>query len=398
MKRLYLLAAILIIFEGIGHTQERECGFDHDINPFGAIDAKNSTKLEQRGTGNCCNTECIPVVFHIIHHPDDPYIPDEFILGQFRMLNSNFKGYIAGKSKIPPEFRKLVGLFPYRFCLASSGEDRNVPAILRVETNQKKIGVSEDLFNSELGGSTPFDTELYLNIWIADCGDFISGFASKPGQEEKGKSGIIINPIYFNSKAPSQYSEGKVLVHEIGHYLGLEHTWGHGYGCDIDDGIGDTPLQYGPYFGCPDYPSYSCNTSNMFMNYMDYVDDQCMVLFTMDQTERMTETLNHSRPGILHNVSICYEHNKRNVPFALYPNPAREFIFLSKQDLSLQGTMEIKFYDVLGQMKYELTLGDDDIFPYCLDISTLETGIYLVQLSQLRGVDYTIKFAKFDKS
>jgi hypothetical protein len=64
------------------------------------------------------------------------------------------------------------------------------------------------------------------------------------------------------------------------------HIWGNGGRCGNDDGVTDTPDSLTSYSGCPSYPQYSCKTSNMYMNYMDYVDDNCMFMFTLGQKLR----------------------------------------------------------------------------------------------------------------
>jgi hypothetical protein len=69
--------------------------------------------------------------------------------------------------------------------------------------------------------------------------------------------------------------------------------------------VSDTPVQQGPNYGCPTFPHPSCgNTSDMFMNYMDYTDDACMNLFTQAQKTRMRAVLapNGFRAGLLNSL------------------------------------------------------------------------------------------------
>lgn len=63
-----------------------------------------------------------------------------------------------------------------------------------------------------------------------------------------------------------------------------------GTGCTGMDGVDDTPNQAGPNYGCPEFPHVSCNSGpdrDMFMNFMDLVDDRCMVMFTKGQSIRV---------------------------------------------------------------------------------------------------------------
>jgi len=76
------------------------------------------------------------------------------------------------------------------------------------------------------------------------------------------------------------------MTHEVGHWLNLRHIWGDGR-CKRDDFVSDTPSSDNPNYGCPSYPTVNCRSNDMTMNYMDYVDDACMYMFSEGQKERM---------------------------------------------------------------------------------------------------------------
>jgi hypothetical protein len=68
--------------------------------------------------------------------------------------------------------------------------------------------------------------------------------------------------------------------------MNLRHIWGDA-NCG-DDLVDDTPTAHGANYGCPgSINSCVADTREMTMNYMDYTDDACMYMFTIDQTERM---------------------------------------------------------------------------------------------------------------
>src|SRR5207253_634101 len=87
------------------------------------------------------------------------------------------------------------------------------------------------------------------------------------------------------------YNLGRSATHEIGHWLNLFHIWGDDNGsCNGSDQVSDTPNQGNNNFGCPSFPhTDNCASGNgvMFMNYMDYTDDDCMNMFTAGQKDRM---------------------------------------------------------------------------------------------------------------
>nr|WP_276611057.1 M43 family zinc metalloprotease [Kineococcus siccus] len=88
---------------------------------------------------------------------------------------------------------------------------------------------------------------------------------------------------------------GRTATHEVGHYLDLFHLWGElQASCEDTDEVDDTPNQRGPHRGRPEFPQVSCDNGpagDLFMDYMDYVDDAAMVMFTAGQVTRMRAAL-----------------------------------------------------------------------------------------------------------
>jgi hypothetical protein len=151
------------------------------------------------------------------------------------------------------------------------------------------------------GGIDAWDTTRYLNIWVIASGGSYLGWGEFPGAPANVDGVVIRHPYFGNTGTVTSLSfgGGRTGTHEVGHWLDLLHIWGVA-GCGTEDGITDTPNQDDENFGCPTHPSPSCaNGGDMFMNYMDYVDDSCMALFTAGQRDRMHATLAVSRTGIL---------------------------------------------------------------------------------------------------
>jgi len=91
------------------------------------------------------------------------------------------------------------------------------------------------------------------------------------------------------------YDEGDTLVHEVGHWLGLSHTFVGGCNSAANDGISDTPRQTSPTFGCP-IGRDTCpfqDGLDPIHNFMDYSDDCCMFEFTSEQILRMQASLEY---------------------------------------------------------------------------------------------------------
>ena len=106
----------------------------------------------------------------------------------------------------------------------------------------------------------------------------------------------------------------------MGHWLNLYHIWGDdGTGCRGSDHVPDTPNQASENYGEPAFPHVSCNNGpngDLFMDYMDYVDDRAMFMFTAGQATRMNAALNGWRKRLFETMP--------RFPGVLGPGPRRK--------------------------------------------------------------------------
>jgi Pregnancy-associated plasma protein-A/Secretion system C-terminal sorting domain len=377
------LVFILLLISKLALGQDAFCGIDsfyfRKVFDDAFLKEKSLKAFQKQKIANFIQPRSIliiPVVFHIVYSNEEENICDELIYSQIDKLNEDFSFQNADKVSIPNEFKNLGADTEIQFCLANidtSGKQTN--GITRTKTTQKGIGLSDDLFFREKGGKTAWNTERYLNIWVADLGTKITGFASMPLQTSSYRDGVVLHYKYTGFNKDKYYGLGRVGVHEVGHYLGLTHIWGTKNGCDDDDGIEDTPQQATNYKGCPNYPKQSCGVSSMFMNYMDYVDDPCMVMFSKGQKERMITTLMTSRKSLL-NLSECSKIPSSGDIVKIYPNP-----FSDKMTIEANQNINdvVLFYTIDGRLIATKQMRHTNLLNFCTE--ELSSGFYILKIA-----------------
>ncbi|MFM8488944.1 MAG: zinc metalloprotease, partial [Bacteroidota bacterium] len=171
-----------------------------------------------------------------------------------------------------------------------SGNPTN--GIVRVQTTVNGFSTNDNVKFSSSGGSNIWNRDRYLNIWVCNLSSGLLGYAQFPGGPAN-TDGVVIDYQAFgtNGTAQAPFNLGRTATHEVGHWLNCYHIWGDdGTACTGTDQVSDTPNQADENYGCPVFPVISCNNGpngDMFMNYMDYVDDGCMNMFSLGQSTRM---------------------------------------------------------------------------------------------------------------
>jgi PKD repeat protein len=277
----------------------------------------------------------IPIIVHVIHEGEavgtGRNIPYERVLSQVDVLNEDFRR-MAGT----PGFNNHpVGAdAQIEFCLAEEDPDGNqLPeaGIHRVDANAIGLTVdppfSERTIEEDIKPATIWDPYRYCNIWVLDLESITItlGYARFPTSStvqgvpppygRDSNDGVVVNYDFFgrdNNLPNPRYNRGRSCTHEMGHWLGLVHIWGDANSCNATDYCDDTPPAADSHNDCPT-GAESCGSADMYENYMDYTDDECMNVFTNCQVLRMRTVMENSpRRKELLNSTVCS-------PFSLPP-------------------------------------------------------------------------------
>lgn len=338
-------------------------------------------------------TITIPVVVHVVYRTSSENISQNQILSQIAVLNEDYGAGNSDISQVPSLFANDYGDTDIRFCLAS--KDPNgawTSGVTRTQTTVTSWNGSDNVKVTSQGGKDPWPRNKYLNIWVCNIGSGLLGYAYPPGASSS-VDGVVIGYKYFGSKdyndgsfvLQSPYNLGRTATHEVGHWLNLRHIWGDS-NCG-NDYVSDTPTQQTSNYGCPTHPHATCqNNGDMFMNYMDYVNDNCMVMFSNGQGMRMQAALASSsgQRNQLQSSDGCSSTsiNEYSLDHGVnvYPNPNNGNFTLSVELLDKQD-LTVKVFDVLGKTYYfkkhnqVLSVLDN------VQLNNLPAGVYFIEVA-----------------
>jgi hypothetical protein len=235
----------------------------------------------------------VPVVVNVVFRSDEQDVSLTQIRSQIAVLNRDFARRNKDRTKVPEPWKGLAADSRIRFKLAK---------VTRTKTTRPSFSTDDGVKYAGAGGIPPFEPETRLNLWVCALANGVLGYAQFPGGPPE-TDGVVIDYRAFGTKGTAQppFDLGRTATHEVGHYFNLRHIWADTEDCSGSDFVADTPNAAGPNYGTPAFPAVSCGNGphgDMFVNYMDYVDDVAMFLFTAQQVLRMRTALEEARPGL----------------------------------------------------------------------------------------------------
>lgn len=407
-------AVALLFVLGFLHTnaQTHKCGAERLRNIRASKDPNYLARLHeaedafQREHNQSSNKKddhiiSIPVVVHVLYNNSKENISDEQIQSQIDALNLDFQHKNADSLKTSHAFYKFTSNTEIEFCLASTDPDgKTTTGITRTKTDSLKFfGVGSEKFSS-LGGIDNWDPKKYLNIWVCHFDDDaeLLGYASFPTDLEDypEEDGVVIDYRAFGTIGTAgtdgfeDNDGGRTATHEVGHWLYLEHIWGDD-DCG-DDRVSDTPPQEMDNGGCPTFPhnaNNSCGSNangEMFMNYMDYVDDHCMVMFTKGQKARMRDAIESWRADLLNSPacsqgSYLPETVGQNLSLSVFPNPSNGNVSIQLLGVN-KGQVTMRLVNTVGETIITWNLeGSSNGLTEQVNFSSLPSGVYFLNVS-----------------
>jgi hypothetical protein len=236
----------------------------------------------------------VRTIVHVVHNTDEQNISDSQIASQIAVLNKDFRAKNPDRNQTPSPWQGLASDPRIEFKLVD---------VTRTETSQTGFTFDDRVKRKGTGGIPPVDPRKNLNLWVCALTGGLLGYAQFPGGPP-ATDGVVINYLAFGTSGTAQapFDKGRTATHEVGHYFNLRHIWGDTPDCSGSDQVADTPNCAGPNYGTPTWPVVTCNNGpngDMFMNYMDYVDDAAMFMFTSQQVVRIRAALESARKGLM---------------------------------------------------------------------------------------------------
>jgi hypothetical protein len=381
MKRsfpaLFLATALLLTVTSTSHAQRkasedligegRACGTPAPTPEEGAA-LQSAVNAWLKTPNHTFAGGQIKVAFHVIYSTNgEGNIPQSQIDAQIQTLNQEYSsmGFSFVLSSVDrTQSRKWFGMVP-------GGAEKTAKQALAIDPAHR------------------------LNVYTCSPGQSLLGWAYFPNSypENSYMHGVVFHYGSVPGGYLSAYNEGETLTHEVGHYLGLYHTFQGG--CNAPgDYVDDTPAEASAYTGgqCS-LQRDTCPGGGLdpISNYMDYSYDACLTNFTAGQKARMQALTPQYRPSLLGAAARALDTAAVRPAVGAagtlsfrgaVPNPSAGAATI-EYALSKPGNVSLRLYSVSGRLVSTIDQGAKDAGPHSVSFAgrALAAGTYFAVLS-----------------
>ncbi|WP_242614472.1 tetratricopeptide repeat protein, partial [Actinomadura roseirufa] len=220
------------------------------------------------GAGRRSGAVRVPVYFHVIHDGPTGNVSDATVRRQIGALNASYGGRFGGADT--------------RVSFALRHVDRSDNGGWYYEPDRFERTYKPRLHR---GGRNT------LNLYSVHIDGDLLGWSTFPWKYRTGPKmdGVTIHSDSMPGGPIDNFNRGFSATHEVGHWLGLYHTFQDGCGGQ-GDRVADTPPERDPTNGCPGGKDTCPQPGHdPIHNFMDYGYDTCMTSFTSGQGARMRQ-------------------------------------------------------------------------------------------------------------
>ncbi len=254
------------------------CGTYHpDQDQMTCIEKEVARFIEEHPEARYEGQKSVNVFFHVIHSGNAGKLTATDLSKQIQVLNQDYAPWGITFTQVGVDYTDNAAW--YNMGYGTTAEKQAKTALVK-------------------------SPQIQLNFYTANLSGGLLGWATFPSSLKSNPTmdGVVILYSSLPGGSAAPYNLGRTATHEIGHWLGLYHTFQGGC-TKNNDYVKDTPAEKSATYGCPSGNPDTCTGRNYpgfdpVHNYMDYTDDNCMWEFTSGQASRIASQCATYRPSI----------------------------------------------------------------------------------------------------